>query len=57
MLNRFSKKLSGFAELSDDDLAALERATADPKTIAPRKDLIREGDKPAAVLVVLEGWA
>ena len=56
MANRFVDKLGGFAELADREIAALERATAHPRAYAPRKDLIREGDRPGPVFVVLEGW-
>lgn len=57
MSNRFIEKLSGFADLGDLELRALERVTAHPKVYDARKDLIREGDPPGPVLVVLEGWA
>ncbi len=57
MVNRFVDKLRGFAELTDSEIAALEAATAHPKMIAPRRDLIREGDRPGPVLVIMDGWA
>ena len=57
MTTRFVRKLQGFTALSDDDVEALDRATAHPQIFAPRKDLIREGDKPGPVFVMLEGWA
>ena len=57
MANRFINKLRGFAELSASDVAALERATSRPASVAPRQDLIREGDQPGPVLVMLDGWA
>ncbi|GAA0675539.1 CRP-like cAMP-binding protein [Sphingomonas insulae] len=57
MSNRFIEKLRKLAELGEPELRALERVTAHPKTIRSRKDLIREGDPPGPVLVVLEGWA
>ena len=57
MANRFIEKLRGFAELSDRDVGALEAATRRPQAYGPRVDLIREGDQPGPVLVVLEGWA
>lgn len=56
MVNRFVQKLSGLAELTAEDAAALEAATAHPRRYAARKDLIREGDEPGPVFVVLEGW-
>ena len=57
MPNRFIQKLQGFAELTGAEVSALEQATAHPRTFAPRKDVIREGDQPGPVLVVLDGWA
>ena len=57
MANRFIEKLRGFAKLNDQEVGALERATGRPQAFGPRKDLIREGDQPGPVFVVLEGWA
>ena len=56
MANRFVQKLSGLAELTADDSSALERATSRPRSYVARQDLIREGDEPGPVFVVLEGW-
>ena len=57
MENRFIDKLSNFGKLTDDDTAALTAITATPRKYAARKDLIREGDRPGPVFIVLEGWA
>lgn len=57
MANRFVEKLRGFAELSAEEADALERATEEARLFAPRRDLIREGDQPGPVFVLLEGWA
>jgi CRP-like cAMP-binding protein len=57
MANRFIDKLKSFAALSSDDVAALAAATAMPRKFAARQDLIREGDRPGPVFVILEGWA
>lgn len=57
MVNRFVNKLSRLAELTDDDIAALEAITSQPRRYAARWDLIREGDEPGPMFVVLEGWA
>ncbi|MCW3849326.1 hypothetical protein OF829_18970 [Sphingomonas sp. LB-2] len=57
MPNRFIEKLRGFAPLDDEDEALLAVATAKCRSIAARQDLIREGDRPGPVLVILEGWA
>ena len=56
MANPFVRKLSGLAELTAEDTAALEAATAHPRHYRARQDLIREGDVPGPVFVVLEGW-
>lgn len=57
MTNRFIDKLSGFITLSADDVAALRIATATPRSYSAKQDLIREGDRPGPVFVMLEGWA
>ncbi len=56
MANKFVEKMSGLAELTPRDVAALEAATAHPRRYAARQDLIREGDQPGPMFVVLEGW-
>ena len=57
MANRFIDKLRGYGGLTDAEVRALEGATSRPHAYPARKDLIREGDQPGAVLVILEGWA
>ena len=57
MGNRFIDKLARFGALNDDDVAALAAATATPRKYAARQDLIREGDRPGPVFVMLDGWA
>ena len=57
MKNSFVRKLADFSELGPDDIAVLERLTAFPKVVANRTDLIREGDRPGPVFVMLEGWS
>jgi CRP-like cAMP-binding protein len=39
------------------DIAALERATSRSRQVKAKYDLIREGDRPGPVFVMLEGWA
>jgi CRP-like cAMP-binding protein len=56
MANRFVQKMLGFADLTAADVATLEAATANPQRIAARKDLIREGDEPGPMFIVLDGW-
>ena len=57
MANRFVNKLSELVELAPDDVAMLEAVTARSRKFGARQDLIREGDRPGPVFVVLEGWA
>jgi CRP-like cAMP-binding protein len=57
MTNRFIEKLGIFGPLSKSDVSALETATAHPEEYGKRQDLIREGDRPGVVFVILEGWA
>ena len=57
MANRFVDKLSAYAPLDQADVAALVAATSRPRKFAARRDLIREGDRPGPVFVILEGWA
>ena len=57
MENQFINKLGRFATLDKGDVAALVEATANGRWVAPRQDLIREGDRPGPVFVILEGWA
>lgn len=50
--------LDTFARLSQQDRALIDRlARKTVREIAPRRDLIREGEKPRAVNLMLEGWA
>lgn len=57
MDNRFIDKLRGFGPLNDEEVTALAVATSNPRRMPARRDLIREGDRPGAVFVMLEGWA
>lgn len=57
MANRFIDKVCRFATLDADDVSTLTQATANWRWVAARHDLIREGDQPGPVFVILEGWA
>jgi CRP-like cAMP-binding protein len=50
-------KLESLATLSDDDRAVLERISAKPQLVPAGTDLIREGDKPDGVYLILDGIA
>jgi CRP-like cAMP-binding protein len=57
MSNAFVTKLSGLASLSSDELATLGHVCDSTRVFPARHDLIREGDKPSSVFIMLEGWA
>lgn len=57
MANAFVRKLSALADLSEADVSALIACTSHVRNYGPRHDLIREGDRPGPVFVVLDGWA
>ncbi|MEQ1955978.1 Crp/Fnr family transcriptional regulator [Mesorhizobium sp. CN2-181] len=57
MTNRFVEKLLNFGPLSDEERWVLLAATSDARKVIARKDLIREGDRPGPVFVILDGWA
>lgn len=56
MANAFIEKLRRYGRLDAADIDALESATAAPRKVVPKQDLIREGDPPGPVFVVLKGW-
>lgn len=57
MANRFIEKLCNFGLLGADAQSELSAATARPRRFGARQDLIREGDRPGPVFVILDGWA
>ena len=57
MVNRFIDKLRTFGDLDRAEVAALAALTASPRSFSARHDLIREGDRPGPVFVILDGWA
>lgn len=57
MGNRFINKLRGFATLNEEDVTTLVAASSRSRQYAARHDLIREGDRPGPVFIMLEGWA
>lgn len=57
MMNALVRKMESISTLDVAD-AALLTAVCDRTNVYPaRHDLIREGDKPANVFIMLEGWA
>ena len=52
-----AKKLSRIFPLSPDELEIAERAVASTKDLRPGEDLVRDGTRPSACTLVMEGFA
>lgn len=57
VMNRFVDKLRQLVPLDDGDVDLLLEATAKVKSWPRLRDIIREGDRPGPIIVVLDGWA
>lgn len=57
MANAFTERLSGYAPLSDADVTLLADSCRNIREVPAGYHLIREGDSPDPVFVMLEGWA
>lgn len=57
MMSPFFAKLNSAGEMPEDDRALLEALLGDVRSFAPRRDVIREGDRPDHVHLMLEGWS
>jgi len=57
MTNPLAAKLRNFAPLTDDDAAVLDRLCADVRGHRAKRDLIKQGDRPEVVFLLVEGWA
>ena len=57
MSNLLIRKLELFGPLQQEDRRLLEDVTANPRSVAGRQDLIREGESPADVQLILGGMA
>jgi CRP-like cAMP-binding protein len=55
--NPLIAKLQSVAELLEDDLKALADLCGDARDVGARRQVIREGDRPVHVHLVVEGWA
>ncbi len=55
--NPLLRKLAALSPLSDEDRRHLAQVAAHPVAVPARTDLIREGDTPRGVFLVLEGMA
>jgi CRP-like cAMP-binding protein len=56
-MNRLTRKLENFAPLSEDDKRFLDDVTRAPHEVAARTNLVREGDAPDHVHLILDGFA
>lgn len=57
MSNAFLLRLMHAADLGDQEIAAIEELCRQPKDIAAKKYLSRDGDEMVSFPVVLSGWA
>ena len=58
MVSPLALRLEAYTKLSQDDRASIERlARKGQREISARRDLIREGDEPRSVFLILDGWA
>ena len=57
MSNILVRKLEAFGPLPDDDRRLLDAIVSRPKQITADRDIIREGDTPGDVRLILEGFA
>ena len=56
MSNVLFRKLSRFIDLTDTDRAAIDRMCAHRISVEAKRQLIREGERPNDVYLLLEGW-
>ena len=57
MVPALALRLEAFTRLSQDDRVALAKLSKVSRTVAPRRDLIREGERPQYVHLMVDGWA
>ena len=57
MAQPLTLRLEAFTRLSPDDRDALSKISKTTRVIAPRRDLIREGERPQYIHLIVDGWA
>ena len=58
MSDHLRKKLENYVRLSAGDREILTAmASSNPRTVGARRDIIREGERPAVINLILDGWA
>lgn len=55
--NPLVAKLQSVTSLAEEDVAALTAICRDARELGPRRNIIREGDRPDHVHLILDGWA
>src|SRR3954470_6007894 len=55
--NPLVRKLESILVLSEDEKDVLRTVSGTIKTVGPRQDLVREGDRPSECCLILEGFA
>ena len=55
--NPLAMKLGTFVDLEPDDLVEIENWCSTPQSVSARHSFIRQGDRPEAACILLEGWA
>jgi len=57
-VNPLSLRLEAYTRLSQEDRSSIEQLVRrGTREVDARRDLIREGDKPKSVFMILDGWA
>lgn len=57
MVPALALRLEVFTRLSQDDRAAISKVSKVSRVVPPRRDLIREGESPKHVHLMVDGWA
>lgn len=57
MINPLAAKLRNFAPLSEVDVALIDSFCSDISRYRAKQDVIKEGDRPEVVFLLVEGWA
>lgn len=53
-----ARRLEEYADLSPEDREVIDRISSHRiRTVSARRDLVREGESPSLVYLILEGWA
>ena len=51
------RKLESVASLSAEERQAIQSLPVRTRTLQPRQDIVRDGDKPSQCCLILDGWA